>query len=76
MNAEKPERLLDHRNQRLFRGFPGLEEAGKIAALPELRRPQVQRAQAGIESPLSIFMAKPFLAGLDGNAPPATGGAT
>ncbi|GHE01240.1 hypothetical protein GCM10008024_15920 [Allgaiera indica] len=39
----------------LFRGLAGLEEAQEIAALPELRRPQVQRAQTGIESLLSIL---------------------
>ena len=47
-------RLLDHGDQRLLRGLAGLEEAGEVAALPQLRHPQVQRAQTGIESALSI----------------------
>ena len=46
--------LLDDGDQRLFRGFPGFQEAREIAALPQLRHSQVQRAQTGIESALSI----------------------
>ena len=41
--------LLDHRDQRLFRHLPGLEKAREVAALPQLRHPEVQRSQPGIE---------------------------
>ena len=47
-------RLLNDRHERLFRSPAWLEEAGKVRALPQLRHPQVQRAQTGIESALSI----------------------
>jgi hypothetical protein len=50
-------RLLDDGNQRLLRGLAGIEEAREVAALPELRHPQVQPAQTGIESALSIPVA-------------------
>ena len=46
--------LLDHGHQRLFRSLARLEEAREATALPQLRHPQVQRAQTGIESALSI----------------------
>jgi hypothetical protein len=48
---------LDHGHQCLLRGLPCLEKAREVAALPQLRHPQVQRAQTGIESALSIPVA-------------------
>src|SRR5690606_22086858 len=50
-------RFLNDGYQRLFRRLARLEEAGEIAALPELRHPKVQGAQTGIESALSIPVA-------------------
>jgi hypothetical protein len=47
-------RFLDYSHQRLLRGLAGLEKPREVAALPQLRHPQVQRAQTGIESALSI----------------------
>ena len=47
-------RLLNDGDQCLLRGLAGLEEAGKVTALPQLRHPKVQRAQTGVESALSI----------------------
>ena len=47
-------RLLDDGHQCLFRGLAGLQETGEVAALPKLGHLQVQRAQTGIESALSI----------------------
>ena len=49
--------LLDHRHQGLLRGLARLQEAREVAALPELRHLEVQRAQTGIESALSIPVA-------------------
>jgi len=46
--------LLDHRDKGLLRGLARLQKAGEIAALPQLRDPQVQSAQTGIENALSI----------------------
>ena len=46
--------LLDHRHQGFFGGLARLQKAGEIAALPELGHLQVQPAQTGIESALSI----------------------
>jgi hypothetical protein len=48
---------LDHSDQRLLRGLARLQEAREIAPLPELGHFQVQRAQTGIESALSIPVA-------------------
>ena len=49
--------FLDHRHQRLLRGLAGLEEAREVAALPQLRHPQVQRAQTGVEGAIPIAVA-------------------
>jgi hypothetical protein len=48
---------LDHGHQCLLGGLAGLEEAREVAPLPQLRHPQVQGAQTGIESALSIPVA-------------------
>jgi hypothetical protein len=48
---------LDHGHQRLLRGLAGLEEAREVAALTQLRHPEVQRAKAGVERALSISVA-------------------
>lgn len=48
---------LDHGHQRLLRGLAGLEEAREAAALPQLRHPQVQRAQTSVESAVPISVA-------------------
>jgi hypothetical protein len=50
-------RLLDHGDQGLLRSLARLQEAGEIAALPQLRNLEVQRAQTGIECALSIPVA-------------------
>ena len=47
-------RLLDDGHQRLFRGLARFEKAREVTALTQLGNPQVQRAQTGIESALSI----------------------
>ena len=49
--------LLNHRHQCLLRRFARLQKTGEIAALPELGNLEVQRAQTGIESALSIPVA-------------------
>lgn len=50
-------RLLNDGHQRLFRGLSGFEKAGEVAALPQLRHLQVQRAQSGVERALAIAVA-------------------
>ncbi len=49
--------FLDHGNQGPLGGLARLQEAGEIAALPQLGHLQVQRAQAGIERALAIAVA-------------------
>jgi hypothetical protein len=49
--------FLDDGDQGLLRGPAGLQEAGKIRALPELRHPQVQRAQPGLKLAVAIAVA-------------------
>jgi len=46
--------FLDYGDQRLLRGLAWLKEAREIAALPQLRHLEVQRAQTGIESARSV----------------------
>lgn len=55
--------LLDHRDKRLLRGLARLKTAGEVAALPQLRHLQVQRAQTGIESafPIPIAPDRPLI---------------
>jgi len=48
---------LDDGDKRLLRGLTGFEEAGKVAALPQLRHTQVQRAQTGVEGAIPIPVA-------------------
>ena len=47
-------RFLDHDHQRLLGGLAGLEEAREVAALPQLRHPQVESAKAGVERPVTV----------------------
>ena len=47
-------RFLDHGHQRLLGGLAGLEEAREVAALPQLRHPQVESAKAGVERPVTV----------------------
>ena len=46
--------LLDHRGERLLRHAPRLEEAWKIAAFPQLRDPELDRAGPGLPVPIAI----------------------
>src|SRR5438270_11724613 len=54
--------LLDHRHQRLLGGLAGLEEGWEIRALPQLWDPQLERAEARVETALTIAVAivEPF----------------
>jgi hypothetical protein len=47
-------RLLDHRHERLLGRLPWLQEGWEVAALPELRDPQLQAAKAGVERAVAI----------------------
>ena len=49
--------LLDHRDQRLLRDLPGLEERREVAALPQLRDAQLQRAEPGVERAVAVTVA-------------------
>jgi hypothetical protein len=49
--------LLDHRHQRLLDGLPRLQEAWKVAAGPQLRDLQVERAQPRVEAAFPIAVA-------------------
>jgi len=48
---------LDDGHQRLLRSPAGLEEAREVASLAQLRHPQVQSAQAGVERTIPIPVA-------------------
>ena len=49
--------LLDHRGQRLFGQPPRLEEAGEVAALPELGNAQLDGAGPRLPVPLAVAVA-------------------
>ena len=49
--------LLDHCDQRLLRRPARLQEAWEIRALPQLRYPQVQRLEAGLQLAIAIAVA-------------------
>src|SRR6202030_3429312 len=49
--------LLDHRDQRLLRTLAGFEKRRKVAALPQLRDAQLQRAEPGVEGAVAIAVA-------------------
>jgi hypothetical protein len=49
--------LLDHPDQRLLRDLPRLQERRELAALPQLRDPQLQRAQPGVERAVAMAIA-------------------
>ena len=49
--------LLDHRGQRLLGHPPRLQEAGEVAALPQLRDAQLDRAGARLPVALAIAVA-------------------
>jgi hypothetical protein len=50
-------RLLDDRDQRLLRALAGFEKRREIAALPQLRDAQLQRAETGVESAVAMAVA-------------------
>ena len=49
--------LLDDRDQRLLRALAGLQKRREIAALPQLRDAQLQRAQARVEGAVAVAVA-------------------
>src|SRR6202007_2706780 len=49
--------LLDHRDQRLLRALAGFEKRREIAALPQFRNAQLQRAEPGVESAVAVAVA-------------------
>src|ERR1700720_915169 len=49
--------LLDHRDQRLLRALARFEKRREIAALPQLRDAQLQRAEPGVEAAVAITVA-------------------
>lgn len=55
--------LLDDGDQRLLHRLPRLQEAGEVGSAAHLRDFQVQRAQPGVERPVSVAIA-PGLPGL------------
>ena len=50
-------RLLDHRDERLLDRPPRLQEAGEVAAGPQLRDLEVERAQPRVEAALAVAVA-------------------
>jgi hypothetical protein len=48
---------LDHRHQGLLGGLPQLQEGREVAALPKLRDPQLQGAEAGVERAVAEAVA-------------------
>src|SRR5689334_13731541 len=49
--------FLDHCDQRLLRALPGFAARGKVAPLPQLRDPQLQFAQPGVEAAVAKAVA-------------------
>ena len=49
--------LLDHRDQRLLRDLPRLQERREVAPLPQLRDAQLQRAQPRVEHAVAVAVA-------------------
>src|SRR4051794_14068828 len=49
--------FLDHRHQRLLRYLPRLQERREVAALPQLRDPQLKTAQSRIKHPITMAVA-------------------
>jgi len=49
--------FLDRRRQRFLRHPPRLEKAGDVAALPQLRDAQLDRAGARLPDPIAIAVA-------------------
>jgi hypothetical protein len=49
--------FLDHGDQCLLRGLPGLEKGRKVAALSQLRYPQLQGSQARVQAPIPVAIA-------------------
>ena len=49
--------LLDHRDQRLLRDLPRLQERREVAPLPQLRDAQLERAQPRVEHAVAIAVA-------------------
>src|SRR6266571_3083804 len=49
--------LLDHRDQRLLRALAGFEKRRELAALPQLRDAQLQRAEPRVEGAVAVAVA-------------------
>jgi len=49
--------FLDHRDQRLLRGFAGFQKRREVAALPQLRDAQLQGAKPGVEGTVAVAVA-------------------
>src|SRR5204863_4020013 len=49
--------LLDDRDQGLLRTLAGFQKRRKVAALPQFRDAQLQRAEPGIEGALAVAVA-------------------
>src|SRR5438270_11428756 len=47
-------RLLDYRDQRLLRALAGFQKRWEVAALPQFRDAQLQRAEPGIEGAVAV----------------------
>ena len=58
--------LLDHRGQRLLSGTPRLQECGEVAALAQLRDPEIHRAGTRLPRPVpvSVTVVQPRQAAL------------
>ena len=63
--------LLNYGDERLLRGLAGLKEARKVAALTQLRHPQVQRAEARVERAVAVAIS-PGRAPVSPFVPPGT----
>src|SRR5438270_8640631 len=50
-------RLLDYRDQRLLRALAGFQKRREVAALPQFRDAQLQRAEPGIEGAVAVAVA-------------------
>ena len=59
-------RLLDDGDQRLLAHLPGLEEGREVGALAQLRHPQLERAEPGVERALAeaVAVVQPLRAAL------------
>src|SRR5207248_8509578 len=49
--------LLDYRDQRLLRALAGFEKRREVAALPQFRNAQLQRAEPGVEGAVAVAVA-------------------